>query len=470
MIKAAHATPNTYLIEERLKRNLLQKEVANHIGPTSINIRRWEGGITAPNVHFRRQLCLFYNKSEQELGFMPAFASRQSHLQNKANTIPYDIPAILGQSKLFLPAWNICYKRNPLFTGRERVIERLHQAFNAHNMEAPIQALCGLGGIGKTQVALEYSYRYCHEYQTIIGVRATSREMLIADFTAIVGRFYLPEQEKKTPQEVLEFIKNWLYENSQWLLVIDDIEDFNLLNEFLPSVIKGHVLLTTARNITKIVARPIFVEPMDLDEGIYFLLRRANLIEAHVSFEKIAGNKYACAEKIVQLFDGHPLALDQAGAYIEETACTLEDYLHTYQQHSLALLSLRGNAPIYHPNSVTDTILSTIGRAGKICPFSVRVLWMCAQHSQQSLSEELITQKIVALPSDGSGRSFDTYALNAIIKNLRLYHLVKRNSSTKTVYIPSLVKSVLMNVAPGEVLFEDGFPQFDDEQKEKEGK
>jgi DNA transposition AAA+ family ATPase len=74
---------------------------------------------------------------------------------------------------------NLTYQRNPLFTGREAVLERLHTALSAGKSNALTQAISGLGGIGKTQAAVEYAYRYQNDYEFIQWVKAESRESII---------------------------------------------------------------------------------------------------------------------------------------------------------------------------------------------------------------------------------------------------------------------------------------------------
>lgn len=70
--------------------------------------------------------------------------------------------------------WGVPYLRNPFFTGREDTLRHLHQALKAENAVALShpQGISGLGGIGKTQTAFEYAYRYGAEYHAVLWVRA----------------------------------------------------------------------------------------------------------------------------------------------------------------------------------------------------------------------------------------------------------------------------------------------------------
>ena len=70
--------------------------------------------------------------------------------------------------------------RNPVFTGREEVIAYLHNAFSALTGHITAQALTGMGGIGKTQAAIEYAYRFRSHYSAVFWATADSHAHLVA--------------------------------------------------------------------------------------------------------------------------------------------------------------------------------------------------------------------------------------------------------------------------------------------------
>ena len=105
--------------------------------------------------------------------------------------------AIKG-SPISPPIWNVPYQKNPYFTGRKALLKRLHQTLASKQTDLVTrkQALSGLGGSGKTQIALEYAYQYYKDYRAIFWVRADSRETLLADFMNIAHLLNLPEREQ----------------------------------------------------------------------------------------------------------------------------------------------------------------------------------------------------------------------------------------------------------------------------------
>jgi NB-ARC domain len=148
--------------------------------------------------------------------------------------------------------WNVPYRRNPFFTGREDVLKNLHTTLIEGNTAALTQpqAISGLGGIGKTQVAVEYAYRNANEYQAVLWVKADSREVLISDFVSIADPLDLPEKNEQDQNRVVNAVKRWLQNHVDWLLILDNVEELEIIDEFVPPAVKGHILLTTRAQAT----------------------------------------------------------------------------------------------------------------------------------------------------------------------------------------------------------------------------
>ena len=312
--KAAEATPNHLLRAARTEHNWTQKEVADRIGaPQSFNISRWEQGTAFPSAHYIQQLCLLFGKAAKELGLLleePALSSEPSPAADSS------------------PLWTVPFRRNPFFTGREEVLEHLHTRLTANRAAAltQTQAISGLGGIGKTQIAIEYAYRYREEYRSVFWARAASYETLLTDFVELANLLQVPGSNQQDQQIILATVKRWLERQHGWLLILDNADDLDLVADFLPTGDNGSILLTTRSLATGRIASSIEVEKMGQQEGALLLLRRAKVLAPGLPADQAPGEDRGLAESLVRLMDGMPLALDQAGAYIEETDCGLAGY------------------------------------------------------------------------------------------------------------------------------------------------
>ena len=132
------------------------------------------------------------------------------------------------------PIWNIPYRRNLFFTGREDLLQELHDNFTKNKTTTPAQAICGLGGIGKTQTAIEYAYRYRDEYTVVLWV--TADERLVSDFVALASLLGLPERNASKQSLALNAVKRWLEQHTNWLLIFDNVEDLGLVGQFIPAI------------------------------------------------------------------------------------------------------------------------------------------------------------------------------------------------------------------------------------------
>src|SRR6266568_4608324 len=161
--------------------------------------------------------------------------------------------------------WNVPFRRNPLFTGRQDVLKKLHDQLPTGKAAALTQpqAISGLGGIGKTQTAVEYAYRYRDDYQYIFWVRADKREELVTDFATIASLLNLPEKNAQDQTVIVQAVKRWLETHSGWLLILDNADYLEMASQFIPPGGKGHLLLTTRAQAMGHLAQSVELEQMD---------------------------------------------------------------------------------------------------------------------------------------------------------------------------------------------------------------
>ena len=424
------------LRQEREQRAWTQSEVAERIGTTQINISRWENYITIPSPYYRQKLAELFGKSIQELGFISG--------SNEESTKEVFTSGALD-SHTSLPIWNVPYRRNPFFTGREDILSHLYTVLRDSKVASLTQAhaLSGLGGIGKTQIAVEYAYRYRDHYQAIFWVTASTRDALSADFVKLAALAGLPEQHEQDQDIVIRAVKHWLTTNTNWLLILDNVDNLEMIIDFLPMYSTGAVLLTTRLQAMGTVAQSIVVEKMGLDEGVMFLLRRTKVIAPGISLDQAIIESQTQAAEIVAAMDGLPLALDQAGAYIEETRCGLSQYLDLYGTRRKELLMRRGHFPIDHPASVAATWSLSFQQVEQESPVASDLLRLLAFLNPEAIPEEIITSGAAELGPMLGASADDPLQVDAIIELLLRYSLIGRAPEVKSLSIHRLVQVVL---------------------------
>src|SRR5947209_5915669 len=401
------------LRQEREQRDWTQSEVAERIGSTRINISRWENGITTPGPYYRQRLGELFGKSTQELGLIPE--SSEEHNQEVATFS--DTPDS-HTSTPSPPIWNVPHRRNPFFTGREEILAHLHTLLRNSKAAAltQAQAISGLGGIGKTQVAVEYAYRYRDHYQAIFWINATSLDAISAYFVILATLLDLPEQQEKEQDIVLRAVKRWLSSHTHWLLILDNVDDLEMIVDFLPVTGTGDVLLTTRLQALGTVAQRIEVEKMVLDEGVMFLLRRTKVLAPGTTLVQVPKESQVQAAEIVAALDGLPLALDQAGAYIEETRCGLSQYLNLYGTRRKELLLRRGRFPIDHPEPVAATWSLSFQQVEQESLIAADLLRLFAFLDPEAIPEEMITLGAVELGTALGAVASDSLEFDTLIE------------------------------------------------------
>ena len=343
------------------------------------------------------------------------------------------------------PIWNVPYPRNSFFIGRDEILTRLHtqlQAGQATALSQP-QAIIGLGGIGKTQIAVEYAYRFHQDYQVVLWARAESTEALTSSYVTIATLLNLPEQEAQEQEITVQAVKTWLQTHSGWLLMLDNADDLSLVPAFLPPALGGHLLLTTRAFAVGHLASRLEVDTLSAEQGALFLLRRASLIAPDATLEHVSPKPRDLAIQVSQELGGLPLALDQAGAYLEATGTALAAYQQIYQQHRTALLAQRRAQGADHPEPVASTWSLSFARVEATNPAAADLLRLCAYLAPDAIAEEILTQGAAHLGPVLGPVASDAFLLGQAIEALRAYSLVGRDPGLQTLSVHRLVQAVV---------------------------
>ncbi len=417
------------LRQERERRNWSQHMLAEKIGTSVLTINRWEHDKTLPQPFYREKLCSVLSMSAEDL-----FGER---------------PDVAASA----PVGGIPYLRNLYFTGREEVLTALRSALTQPGPTALTRrlAISGLGGIGKTQLAIEYAYRYADTYEALFWVRAGSYDLLVSDFLTIAAALNLFERNQPDQHAIVQVVKRWFAAHGHWLLIFDNVDQLDLVRDFLPVDGKGHVILTTRAQATGTIAEQVDLDKMSLEEGTLFLLRRMKLLKGEASLETVSEALRTPAQAIVVALDGLPLALDQAGAYIEETGCSLADYLTCYQTRRDRLLLRRGRDAVGHPEPVATTWALSFERVKQVNPSAAELLHLCAFLHPDAIAERLLVAGAPELGPVLEPLVEDRMELNDAIRELLTYSLIRRDASRMTISMHRLVQATLRDGMEQEV-------------------
>ncbi len=344
------------------------------------------------------------------------------------------------------PICNVPYSTNELFTNRTEILNTITSSFTTFGTQhTPIVALSGLSGIGKTQIALAYSHREAQQYSNTIWLNASSQNVLYAQVKAIADKFPLPIEEREQEQKLFAAFQRWLRDQSNWLLVLDQIEDVTLIDLIVPPHSSGHVLLTTRNQAIGKRGTAVFVKSMHSDASVQFLLRRAKKLTPDVNFADPTTQVVRDAAVIAQELDNFPLALDQAGAYLEEKGCSLTTYLSLYRRQRARLLKERGRLADAYRESTASTLELAFKQATQNQPQNLELLHLLA-----FLQPDIIPEGLLLLDSDEARAllpSFadDPFALQQAIDDLRRFSLVHYNANGSILNIQRIVQHVLID-------------------------
>lgn len=412
----------------RKRRCLTQQQLAEAVGVHRSAVIRWERG-----------------------DYLPELKATVLDLARHLRLDDQETRQLLEASLTALtPHWSVPYPRNPFFTGREEVLNALHTQLGVEQegVLTRSSALSGLGGVGKTQIALEYAYRYSLEYSAVFWIGAETEEQIVSNLLRVASVLQLPQRTEQDQQRVVAAVQRWLSAHNQWLLIWDNVENLALLDRFLPSIRHGAMLITTRHQTLGTLTQSMELSSMDEEEAMLFLLRRAKRLRPEANNEQVRQFaqrlpvEYAAAAELLRIMDRLTLALDQAGAYIEETECGFSGYLRRYEQQHMRLLDRRGVLGGDHPHSVATTF-----RLASECveqeQGAADLLRVCAFLHVEAIPEELFVEGAAHLGPTLASLASDPFQFDRAIATLRSLSLLQRQPETRTLSLHRLVQTVI---------------------------
>ena len=303
------------------------------------------------------------------------------------------------------------------FVGRQAELVELRRQLLSHR-RVVIQ---GLGGVGKTQLAVRYLHQYRDAYRDgCFWVRAEDATTLVGDLASLSWRIELPERDEYEHERQIEAVLRWLQQHPSWLLVVDNLEQpvLEAVRHWLPPGLPGHVLITS-RMRPRVSVR-IGLEPLPRPLAVGFLLARTGQ------------NDTAAAHAVAEALGGLPLALEQAAAYIEVTGRSLASYAALLRTRMSALL--REGKPDDYPHTVATTWSLSFARLQREHPASADLLRLCAFLAPDDLPTAVLAEGASELPEHLRESLTDEVGSDRIMTALRGYSLVQFQDSALRVH------------------------------------
>lgn len=327
--------------------------------------------------------------------------------------------------------------RNPLFTGREDLLERVHRALAARGRAA----LTGLPGVGKTDLALEYAHRHREAYRTILWSPADSPETLASGLAGLAVQLGLPQARDTDERSVLAGLRRWLDAEDGWLLIFDNADDPAVVRDWLGLGRSGRVLLTTRASATGGVAERVEIDVPPLDEAVALVLRRAGLLSPEAPVVAADAESLRNARALAERLGRLPLALEQAAAFIEAAPSTLTEYLELYEREGKALRAEAAAAG--GERSVRGTFGLAFRKLEARNPAAAALLRLCAFLAPDEIPEEILADGAPALGDPLGPVAARPLGLLRAVQDVCRFSLLRRNPPARTLTIHRLVQAVV---------------------------
>jgi CO dehydrogenase nickel-insertion accessory protein CooC1 len=325
--------------------------------------------------------------------------------------------------------WN-APARNADFTGRAELLELLRDKLSGSSGAAAVaQALYGLGGVGKTQLAIEYAHRFMADYDLVWWVPSERAEEITLSLAELARKMELRvgDNVAEAAEAALEELRKDTVPH--WLLIFDNADNPKQVEAWLPMG-SGHVIITSRNQAWTNTADILEVDVFSSEESVAHLLRHVPHLDP------------ADATQVAEALGDLPLAIEQASAWLEQTGMPAQAYVAELATRATRILAL--NQPSDYATPVVATWNMSFDRLRDRSPAAVRLLQILAFCSPEPISMDLLYSEETIqslLPYDPA--LSERLMLGRIIRDISRFALVKVDQGSNSLQIHRLVQAVI---------------------------
>ncbi len=325
-------------------------------------------------------------------------------------------------NELQFPIFYVPFHRNPNFAGREDTLAILTQNLSAGNTTVLVQTMAGLGGVGKTQSAVEFAYRHAADYDLVWWIRTENDELFSADYATLISRLNLPVKTAVDKNILINLVRGWLAATAQrWLLIFDNAETAEQLQDVLPAQGNGHVIITSRNPNWRHLGNVLQLNEFSLAEASAFLIKRTG------------DTNQAAAEQVAELLGKLPLALEQAAAFMSERGMPLTTYATLYVERRQELWQ-RATPPRNYPATVLTTWEIAFQQVQQANPAAAHLLNLCAFLAPDNISITMIRFGAAGLSPTLQATLENMLEVEEMLATLYRYSLISRKEETITIH------------------------------------
>jgi tetratricopeptide (TPR) repeat protein len=327
--------------------------------------------------------------------------------------------------------WGRVPPHNKDFTGREHLLAQLREGIGDQVTAVLPTALHGLGGVGKTQIAIEYAHRFRADYDVVWWIPSDQPVLIASSIARLAPHIGLPKVNETGVAEAAEAVVDALRKGepfSRWLLVFDNAHEPDSIIKFVPDG-PGDVLITSRNLEWEGVVRTLTVDVFDRRESRRFLDRR------------VPGIGDEEADALAEALGDLPLALDQAGALQSATGMPVGEYLDLLENQTSKLLA--EGQPLEYDVPLTATWAVSVSRLRKEQPDAVELLHLAAFFGPDPIPRDVLSAGFDTVDAPLSDILSDPLRFSKAVGALGRYALVQIDRDRQTLEVHRLVQALL---------------------------